>query len=386
MEIFEKIKDILDRININLTINELKSLLKELDRLLDKAYKAYEVEKFTVFLTTIIKDNIEVRETEFLNMIESSRKVSVLKPKEKGKYLNKFRIKIINKYSPYLLKSQLFKYELDEVLFLNKSFDDVVYYIDNFKTPYSEDDITKRLTSFKGIVKKVNYSNNIDLTSLTIKLYTKLLTKIENLNKDIEFYEAKKESLLLDLETIEEEGISRVREELVNLDYSLIIIDFQINSYNLLIKTLKKLNPYLIDQYDRRYLADSINENFKDKFENLNPIINSVVFKEFTEFVKDYRFTEPQHKYLSDVEINLHKRGCIEVFDNKILWKNSKVELNRICNYLSNNIEEFKGIGYNYLIRSIYKRYNLGKPNKNDLRKNKNDSKGYIEDIKAILY
>lgn len=386
MEIFEKIEDILDKININLTISELKSLLKELDRLLDKAYIAYEVEKFTVFLTTIIKDNIEVKEIEYLNMIVSSRKVSVLKPKEKGKCLNRFRIKIINKYSPYLLKSQLFKYELDEVLFLNKSFNDVVYYIDNLNILYNERDIDEQLTKFKKLVKSNYYLKNIDLTSLTIKLYTKLLTKIENLKKDIEFYESNKESLLIDLEIIEIENVSRIREELVNLDYSLFVTHFQNNSYNSLIKLLIKLNPYLIDQYDRRYLVDSINEGLKAEFENLNPIINSVVLKEFTEFVKDYRFTKPQHKYLSDVEINLYKRGFIEVFENKILWKNSKVYLNRICNYLSKNIEVFKGKEYNYLIRSIYKRYNLGEPNKNDLRKNKNDSKGYIEDIKDILY
>lgn len=385
MEFFNNIEETIDTLNLDVSIQDFRASLKELDSLLDKAYKVNEVEKFTVFLTTIIKDDIEIKENKYLNMWISSRKVSALKPKEKGKYLKKFRIKTVNKYSPFLLKSQLFKYDLDEVLFLNNSFDEVVYCIDNLNTHYNEKDILEQLANFKSNVKKIKHVKNIDLTNTTIKLYSQSLTKIECLKRNIVFYETQQESIFLEKQTIEQQFIKDLDEKLSNLENSIINANIQNNLYNLLIKSLKKLNPYLIHQYDRRYLVDAINEDFKIEFENLNPIKNSVVFKDFTDFTKDYRFTMSQHKYLSEIEVNLHKRGFLEIFENKIIWRNSKAELNRICNYLSINVEEFKGKEYNYIIRSIYKRYNLGEPNKNDLRKNKNDSKGYIEDIKAIL-
>lgn len=386
MELFEKIENILDRINIEISINELKASLKELDRLLNKAYKIYEVEKFTVFLSTIIKHDIEIKENEYLNMLISSRRVSVLKPTEKGKYLKKFRIRTIKKYSPFLINSQLFEYDFDETISLNKAFDDVVYYISNLETPYSKDDILKRLTNFKTIVKKINSIKNIDLTNKTIYLYSQLLTKNEYLKKDIDFYETQQQNIKLEILTIEQEFIIKLREELVNLDHSIINAKYKINLYKSLIKPLKKLNPYLIDQYDRRYLFDLINENFIVEFKLLNPITDSVVFKEFTEYTKDYRFTKIQHEYLCNIEFNLHKKGFIDIFDNKIIWRNSKAELNRICNYLSNNVDEFKGKKYNHLIRTIYKRYNLVEPNRNDLREAVYNSQQFIDDIKNILY
>ncbi len=386
MKYINNIEETIDKLNLDVSIQDFRASLKELESLLDKAYKGNEVEKFTVFLTTIIKDDIEIKENKYLNMWISSRRVSALKPKEKGEYLKEFRINTVYKYSYYLLKTPLFKYDLDEVLSLNKSFDDVVYYIDNFETLFSQKEVDKKLKSFKQIINKISHVQNIDFTNTTIKLYTQLLSNIECLKRDIDFYEAQQESISLEILTIEEEFIKKLKEELVNLENSITNANSKISLHNSLIKSLKRLNPYLIDQYDRRYLVDAINENFKIEFKNLNPIINSVVFKDFTDFTKDYRFTMPQHKYLSEVEVNLHKRGFLEIFENKIIWRNSKAELNRICNYLSKNVEEFKGKGYNHLIRSIYKRYNLDEPNRNDLRESMYNSEQYVDDIKNILY
>lgn len=376
MDRFEVIENELKKLRVISSKDTAIDLLNLIDSLFNSLYKEVEVEKFTVFLVSVIKDYLEPIEIKFLNST-GSRSTNSKKMNTIGELIRNSRLKLINKYSPYLIKSKLFEKELNDNLFFSLGFKDILELIDGLNEIYSFSFIEKKIKKLRA------YSKNLDLkfdfVPASIQLYTELLSVIETNLINEKFLNSKFSKLKRVYESCEEEN---VYEQLIECENYISTVVLKIKLLKSLERLLKKINPFVIDQYDRKFLDETIKDYLKIKFEDYTDVTETVILDEEVE----YKLNLIQHHKLTDLEEVLHSKGFIERYQNKILWIKPKAILNRMCDYFINNIKQFECEDYNVLLRILYKRYNIkDKLNRNDLRNSKYESIQYLDDFKRVF-